>query len=565
MPTSCSVADQQREVLAAIAAEEAVEAQAFARRMRLRAVADGLWGDGPEAFAVLELAGTARIGQVRAATQLTEGRRLVRLFPHALALLETGELYRESAALLLSLTASCAEEVQAAVGERVTSLIAGLNTSDARKIITRTVLETEADLDPELTRERLERAKRNRAVWTSPQPDDLLRVSADLTAIAGRRWALDFEELVRAQKTTDAEAGVLRTQAQRRADVFADLPSRVIALIHLIQQGRAAELLAAADQDTEGDVAGVLADLEDLATQTLDLFPDPTEPAGSAPAQGCPLQERPSHEDLLIGLLRQRLRNPVTITIHIPMTTLLELDHRSGWLEGYGPVTAQHTRLLVPMAGLRQLYVAQDSGLPLALDPITHPALYDQRPLNDEAAGQVAQRVRDRLLAMLGPTGVAHDTERRHDPSTALTTFVETRDQTCLGIGCNHPARRSDKDHETRWPEGPTAAWNLSSKSPRCHHAKHHGWTTHRQDQGPQAGTTTWTSPLGHSYSKPGVWTAPARLPLQVTLPPVSHRAYDDTDHGGFEHPLIPEPKPVPTVEITTRWNDDWNDDKPPF
>jgi hypothetical protein len=217
------------------------------------------------------------------------------------------------------------------------------------------------------------------------------------------------------------------------------------------------------------------------------------------------------------------------------------------------------------MAGLRQLYVAHDSGLPLALDPTTHPALYDQPPLDDEAAGQVAQQVRDRLLAMLGPQGIAHGTEARHDPSTALTTFVETRDQTCLGIGCNHPARRSDKDHETRWPEGPTAAWNLSSKSPRCHHAKHHGWTTHRQDQGPRAGTTTWTSPLGHTYSKPGVWTAPARLPLQVTLPAPTHQTYDDTDASSFEHPLIPEPTPAPTVEITTRWNDDWNDDKPPF
>jgi hypothetical protein len=314
----------------------------------------------------------------------------------------------------------------------------------------------------------------------------------------------------------------------------------VIALIHLIQQGRTSELLAAADQDTAGDVtdvAGVMADLEDLAAQTLDLFPDPTKPeataltaatvpadaeaTGTEPAPGCPLQDRPSHEDLLIGLLRQRLRNPVTITIHIPMTTLLELDHRSGWLEGYGPITAQHTRLLVPMAGLRQLYVAQDSGLPLALDPITHPALYDDTPDGPEEQ-QVAQQVRDRLLAMLG---------------------------------------RSDKDHETRWSEGPTAAWNLSSKSPRCHHAKHHGWTTHRQDQGPHAGTTTWTSPLGHTYSKPGVWTAPARLPLQVTLLAPRHQACDDTDSGSFEHPLIPEPTPVPTVEITTRWNAD----KPPF
>ena len=606
MSLSCCVADQQREVLAAIAAEEAVEAQAFARRMRLRAVADGLWGQGPEAFAVLELAGTARIGQVRAQTQLTEGRRLVQLFPQALALLETGELYRECAALLLSLTASCTEPVQAAVGRRVTAPIAGLNTSDARKIITRAVLETEADLDPDLTRERLERAKRGRAVWTSPQPDDLLRISADLTAIAGRRWALDFEELVRAQKVADADAGIVRTQAQRRADVFAELPNRVITLIHLIQQGHIQELLAAAhtNPDTQGDagdagdvgdmtdmadMAGVLADLEDLAAQTLDLFPHPTnatvptptepthrtgsphpepagvepavtEPIGVEPARECARRGRPSHQDLLIGLLRQRLRNPVTVTVHIPMTTLLELDHRSGWLEGYGPVTAEHTRLLVPMAGLRQLYVAHDSGLPLALDPITHPPLYNETP-DGEAAQQVAQQVRDRLLAMLSPTGIAQAAEARHDPSTALRAFVETRDQTCLGIGCNHPAQRSDKDHETRWPQGPTAAWNLSSKSPRCHHAKHHGWTTHREDTGPDAGTTTWTSPLGHSYNKPGVWTAPTRLPLQVTLPPASYQAYDNNDPNTFQHPLLPEPTPTPTVKITTTWNND----QPPF
>ena len=617
MSLSCCVADQQREVLAAIAAEEAVEAQAFARRMRLRAVADGLWGQGPEAFAVLELAGTARIGQVRAQTQLTEGRRLVQLFPQALALLEAGVLYRECAALLLSLTASCTEPVQAAVGRRVTAPIAGLNTSDARKIITRAVLETEADLDPELTRERLERAKRGRAVWTSPQPDDLLRISADLTAIAGRRWALDFEELVRAQKTADADAGIVRTQAQRRADVFAELPNRVITLIHLIQQGRTSELLAAAhtDPDTQGDagdagdvgdMAGVLADLEDLAAQTLDLFPTPTEatvptstgtepavpeqtapagaeasgaepagaepavtePIGVEPARECARRGRPSHQDLLIGLLRQRLRNPVTVTVHIPMTTLLELDHRSGWLEGYGPVTAEHTRLLVPVAGLRQLYVAHDSGLPLALDPITHPPLYNETPNETPGGpetGQVAQQVRDRLLAMLGPTGIAQAAEARHDPSTALRAFVETRDQTCLGIGCNHPAQRSDKDHETRWPQGPTAAWNLSSKSPRCHHAKHHGWTTHREDTGPHAGTTTWTSPLGHSYNKPGVWTAPTRLPLNVQLPPPTHQAHNDPDPSTFQHPLLPEPTPTPDVKITTTWNNDWNNDQPPF
>jgi hypothetical protein len=87
MTSSCSVADRQREVLAALAAEEVVEATVFARRMRLLAEADQLWEAGPEAFAVLELAGTARIGQGRAARQLSDGHRLVTLFPLALALL----------------------------------------------------------------------------------------------------------------------------------------------------------------------------------------------------------------------------------------------------------------------------------------------------------------------------------------------------------------------------------------------------------------------------------------------------------------------------------------------
>ena len=556
MPHPC-LADQQRDVLAAIAAEEVLEAQAFARQMRLRATADGLWEDGPDAFAVLELAGTARIGQVRAATQLAQGRRLVQLFPLALGLLESGEMYRESACLLLSLTVCCTEAVQAAVGERITAKIAGLNTTDARKVITRAVLQVEAETDLDLTRERLERAKRNRAVWTGPMPDDMLRVTADLTAITGRRWALDFEELIRAQKIADSETGRVRTQAQRRADVFSELPSRVIALLHLIQQGRVAELLTAAAHAAAGPVVAAA----------------PPLPPGATPFTHKDLTQRDlTHEDLLIGLLQLRVRQPVTITIHIPMTTLLELDHRAGYLEGYGPVTAEHTRLLVPMAGLRQLYVAQDSGLPLALDPVTlAPMLTDPPDAGDpEATQEVAGAVRDRLLAMLTPHGMAQQTEPRHDPSPGLKAFVETRDQTCVGIGCSSTAARSDKDHETRWPDGPTAAWNLSSKSPRCHHAKHTGWTVTRIDTGPAAGTTTWTSPLGHTYTTPGVWTAPTRLPQHVQLPQPRYSNYSDRDPDRgdpndprHDHPLIAEPPPASRIETTTTWNNDWDDEAP--
>ena len=73
--------DQQRALLAELADVEALEAQVFARKMDLRARMDELWnpsdGDGAqEQFGVLELAGTARIGQTRASSQLVNGTRL---------------------------------------------------------------------------------------------------------------------------------------------------------------------------------------------------------------------------------------------------------------------------------------------------------------------------------------------------------------------------------------------------------------------------------------------------------------------------------------------------------
>ena len=46
---------------------------------------------------------------------------------------------------------------------------------------------------------------------------------------------------------------------------------------------------------------------------------------------------------------------------------------------------------------------------------------------------------------------------------------------------------------------GPTAAWNLTCLSRRCHQAKHNGWTLTRHDDG----SVTWLSPLGRTYNKP--------------------------------------------------------------
>ena len=78
------------------------------------------------------------------------------------------------------------------------------------------------------------------------------------------------------------------------------------------------------------------------------------------------------------------------------------------------------------------------------------------------------------------------------------------------------PAHRCDLDHEKAHPEGPTAEWNLSDKSRRCHGAKHHGWAVARDGDG----TSTWTSPLGRSYTSHSQWQPPPKVarPFNITF-----------------------------------------------
>ena len=549
---------QQRALLAAIAADEAQDARLFARRMRCRAEMDRLWNDGeagPEQFGMIELAGTARIGQLRADNQLSTARRLVDLFGATLALLEAGVMFQQTAVLLLELTRCCTDEVQAELERRVLTQIATANTTDVRRLITTMILEVEADLGPDLTRERLARAHRDRRVWTVPMPDGMTHITASLDVITARRWVLDFEELVRAQKIIDRKNGVVRTQQQRRADLFAKLPAGLLALIQGIQQGHTAELLAVAEQDPQvaeqlealaataptGPTGPTLADTADT-TDTTDEAAAADAAPGQAPTEAAPAPAELSVGELSVGLLGLPVRDPRVLNVHIPMSTLLDLDHRSGHLEGHGPIPAEQARLMAPVTGLRRLFVDALSGVPVGIDPVVQPPL-------DHSGAVTAEQLRERLLAMLGPTTVVQRAEPRHDPSRALTRLVEIRDQGCIGIGCSCPAHRTDNDHDLRYPDGPTALWNLSSKSRRCHRAKHAGWTVTRYDRG----QVRWTSPLGHSYTRPGVWQAPPPLPPDVTLPPARLPQFDDHDPWPLDRPLWTEPEAQPPDTTTPR------------
>jgi hypothetical protein len=399
-------------------------------------------------------------------------------------------------------------------------------------------------------------------------------IGAVLDAVVGRRWALDFEQLVRAQVVLDKRAGRERSLDAVKAEVFAHLPTLVLELVRAARDGRLAELAQLSELDPQ-----TAAELEQLALETLDL-PLPEEPpaheeesdaiaevlveedpfdedllaldpwAGlpwvpiepiEPPAQDPPEPEPPPFvaaaqdaafwraaqppgekdpyvEVLMLRCLQMPLQTPTTVHLHLPMATALDLTDAPGILEGHGPLDARRIRQLLPDALLKEVYVDRDSGVPLGAQATA------ERPRPGQA--QLAE-----LARRLRPVTLIDEVEPQHDASAALAAFVKLRDQRCPGPGCTMPASRCDLDHELEWPDGPTAEWNLADKSRRCHGAKHHGWDATRNPDG----TTDWTSPTGRTYTSPPAWLPPPRFPkpaFQLHLPSHDLVAEIETTHS---------------------------------
>jgi hypothetical protein len=161
------------------------------------------------------------------------------------------------------------------------------------------------------------------------------------------------------------------------------------------------------------------------------------------------------------------------VRVTLAASTLAGQDDEPGHLDGYGPVHADTAALLATDAtGTWQRLV-------------THPV-----------------------------TGILTDhSTHTYAPGTVLRQAVMARDVTCQFPQCDRPARAADLDHITRFDHtldpatlppgtpGQTRAANLQPLCRRHHNAKtHHGWTTTRD---PHTGTTVWTAPTGHTYTRP--------------------------------------------------------------
>jgi hypothetical protein len=181
-------------------------------------------------------------------------------------------------------------------------------------------------------------------------------------------------------------------------------------------------------------------------------------------------------------------------------------------------VSAEHVRLVRPHS-FRRVLVDAVSGRPIAVDDKATPAA-------ETADGQ-----REQIQAMLRPEVVIDRDEPQHDPSARLARLVDLRDVRCCGPGCS--SSRCDRDHLDPWPAGPTSARNLGLASPRCHSAKHHGWTLVRHPDG----SVTWRSPLHRRYDRPGPWNPPPQVDLWAEPPPPR-----------------PRPQPPPAVDDECPW-----------
>jgi len=445
-----------REALAAVRQDEIDEAKLFARWIRNRAALARALKDRKPRHAIAELAGTARIGQDRATTQYEIALRLDGNFPRVVELLDEGTMLRGTAEMLATITKEASAPVQVELGVRISDRLAPLDAVDARELIVMTLREVEADLGREEQERRHERARAGRGVWAKPVGNGMTRIGAEVDDLTAQRWVLDFEENVRAQARADKENGVKRTAQQRRADVFAELPSRQLALIQAMQKDR--------------------------PTQELD--------------------------EVAAAVLALPVRNPTVLNLHVPVSTSLGLDNCPGRIEGAGPIDALQLRVLRPIADVRRVFVSAETGIPIAMDARLQPPLAELIPEPRSGHPKPGGVVNpERLHELFEGSVVSQAPEAQHDPSAALRRLVDVRDQGCLGVGCSMPARCCDLDHRVEYgrPGGDTSEANRQNLSEGCHGLRHDGWSVTREEDG----TTVWFSPLGSVYRRRPRWLPP--------------------------------------------------------
>ncbi|WP_125772912.1 HNH endonuclease [Antribacter gilvus] len=350
-----------------------------------------------------------------------------------------------------------------------------------------------------LTPAQVARAERDRrAVYLDPVEGGTM---AWLSALLPAADAAAVWDTLDTAGRTVKRAGKDRTLAQARADVLTG-----------ILTGRL--ILPTDTTDTTDPEA-----TDPEATEAVET----TKPAGSAPTSqpGLPIPGVPAPEPtepepepvpgegVRVTVLPVR---PV-IRVTVAASTLLGQDDEPGFLDGYGPIDADTAALLAAPG---------DSGTTCGTGGTW------QRLVTDPVTGILTD----------------HSTHT-YVPGPVLRAAVLARDGSCQFLQCDRPGTTADLDHLQTFDHtldpatlppgtpGQTRAANLQLLCRRHHNAKtHHGWTAQRE---PTTGTTTWTAPTGHTYTRPATQhgprtpgtATPGTIPATTGRKPATLRAHD--------------------------------------
>lgn len=419
---------------------------------------------------VREVAIARRCSDQAAAKEVFLAVALVRSHPRTLALLQAGRLPMFNARVLLEESTCCDPAVSAVVDEELAERACHLTPSRIREAVRK----IELRLDADAAAARAAKAAATRNVRFLAERDD--QASLVLTGPV-LPVAQFYEALTKAARAARA-AGDPRGLDALRFDLALDLTGA--------DPAAAPPATAEPAPDPEQDPPT-------LTEQVIEALARDDE--ADAPATPLPAW---------LGD-RRRVR-PVQLLIHLPVTTALGLDNEPGWLPGYGWVSAPQCREWMVTAELRQLCVGADGTVLDTADRVVRPV-------------PTPQGVREALLAMVADPGEitekTYREEPQHDPSAALRSFVDLRDQFCDGpTGTRVPAQRCDHDHDEPYPDGPTAAWNLKARAARTHQLKHYGWTPLRLTR-----STLWFSPAGQIIEVEDEADPPPELDPQAELP----------------------------------------------
>jgi len=225
-----------------------------------------------------------------------------------------------------------------------------------------------------------------------------------------------------------------------------------------------------------------------------------------------------AYRDLLLdGVGPAGLGHGIRGTVHVtvPALTLLGRSDEPAILEGYGPIDPETARRI---AGTATSWTRI----------LTHPETGCRLSMGRE----------------------------QYAPPADMRRYLDARDQTCQGIGCNRRATLSEIDHTQAWNTGGrTDVDNLVHLCKSCHRLKHQSSFTTSQGPG---GALTWTTPAGKKYRSAPATTDPASYDPNST----DNRPTDPIDAAATPAPPTPAPAPARPSASAPRLG---ADDPPPF